>query len=158
MWTLMNADACPQQWCLNLDLGGSVLKVKQLWLRYGVIITVVYLEKKPSSYIVFAPACSQNAWMWQCWSSPSELQGVAVLSQFAPEKPSWQDPLRHTPALPGRLSHTPWTQRHSEDTHSTVNVTPGFAAAGLTQTEGHFCVSCDLSSTYFLLSLCMWWT
>lgn len=42
---------------------------------------------------------------------------MATLSQLSPENPSRQDPLRHTPPLPGRLSHTPWTQRHSEDRH-----------------------------------------
>lgn len=56
--------------------------------------------------------------MWQCSCSPSELHGVAVLSQLSPEYPSKQDPLRHTPPVPGRLSHTPWTQRHSEEKHT----------------------------------------
>lgn len=70
-----------------------------------------------TSYVVRSPLYVQYAWMWQCSCSPSELQGVAVLSQLSPEKPSRQDPLRHTPPLPGRLSHTPWMQRHSENTH-----------------------------------------
>lgn len=75
-----------------------------------------------TSYVVRSPLYVQYAWMWQCSCSPSELQGVAVLSQLSPEKPSRQDPLRHTPPLPGRLSHTPWTQWHSENTHTLYKI------------------------------------
>lgn len=95
------------------------IKKSKLFVRYqrkinSIAPEILHKSKYSSVTDVFMPlACVQKAWIWQGSKAPSESQSVAVWSQRSPVYPDRQEFLRHTPWLPGLLSHTPWTHWQS---------------------------------------------
>lgn len=64
-------------------------------------------------HLATSPWLTQRACGWHCWACSVGPQFPVDSLQKRPLKPGAHVPRWHTPPLPGRLSHRPWTQPQS---------------------------------------------
>ena len=67
----------------------------------------------PRPHLETPPWLTQRACGWHCWACSVDPQLTVDSLQKRPLKPGAHVPCWHTPPLPGRLSHRPWTQPQS---------------------------------------------